>query len=80
MTESKDKKTGFTGCCPPMDFQFPMGGSKEMTEMMKNCCSEEGSFDCSAMMEMFKDEEGSFDVSKVMEMMKEMMGKRDKQR
>ena len=72
MTESKDKKTEFRGCCPGLDFQFPMGKAEEMSDMMKNCCGDGGSFDCSKMMEMFKDEDGSFDVSKMMEMMKAM--------
>ena len=75
MTDSKDTKSDFSGCCPGWDFKFPMGDTEKMSEMMKNCCSEEGSFDCSAMMEMFKDEDGSFDVSKMMELMREIMSK-----
>jgi hypothetical protein len=73
MTQEKDKKGDFTGCCPGEGFRFPMGDTEKLSEMMKDCCSEEGSFNCSAMMDMFKDEDGSFDVSKMMEVMKEMM-------
>jgi hypothetical protein len=69
MTESKDRKTGFNGCCG-WDLKDPTGSGKEMFEMMEKCCSEEGSFDCSKMMEMFKDGDGNFDVGKMMEMMK----------
>jgi hypothetical protein len=75
MTESKDKKTEFTGCCPGWDFQFPMGKAEEMSEMMKNFCGEGGAFDCSAMMEKFRSEDGSIDCSKMMEAMKELMSK-----
>ena len=69
MTQSENRKTGFTGCCG-WDFKGPMGSRKEMMEMMEKCCSEEGSFDCSKMMEMFKDKDDNFDVSRMMEMMK----------
>jgi hypothetical protein len=75
MTESEDRKSKFTDSCPGWDFQFPMGKAEQISEMMKNCCGEGGSFDCSAMMEMFRDEDGSMDCSKMMEVMKEMMSK-----
>ena len=73
MSESKDKKMDFSGCCPGWDIKLPRGKAEEMSEMMKSCCGEGGSFDCSAMMEMFKDEDGSFDVDKMMKVMKQMM-------
>jgi hypothetical protein len=77
MTESREKKTGFSGCCSGSDFKFPMGKTEEMPEMMKDFCGEGSSFDCSAMMEKFRDEEGSIDCGKMMETMKEMMAKED---
>lgn len=75
MTESKNGKTDFTGCCSGPEFKFPMGKAEEMSEMMKNFCVEGGSFDCSAMMEKYRGEDGSIDCSKMMEAMKEMMSK-----
>ena len=75
MTESKEKKTGFTGCCG-WDFEGPMGGGKDLSEMMERWCREEGSFDCSKMMEMFQDEDGSFDVARMMEMFKQVTSKK----
>ena len=73
MSDPKDKKMDFSGCCPGGNFKFPGDMDEEMSEMMKSCCGEGGSFDCSAMMEMFKDEDGSFDVDKVMKVMRQMM-------
>ena len=73
MTESGEKKNDFKGCCPGWDFQFPMNDAEKMSEMMKKCCTEGGSFDCTAMMEMFKDEDGDIDVGRMMKMMKEMI-------
>jgi hypothetical protein len=75
MTDSKDRKTDFTGCCPGWDFQFPMDTTQGMSEMMKNRCTEDSSFDCASMMKMFKDKDGSYNVNKMMEMMKQMMSK-----
>lgn len=73
MTQSRGKKTDFTGCCFESDFKFPMGKAEEMSEIMKNCCTEGGSFDCKSMMEMFKDDDGSFDVSRMMKVMRQIM-------
>ena len=75
MTESKDGKTEFTGCCSGSDFKFPMGKAEEMSDMMKNSCGEKSSFDCSAMIEKFRGEDGTMDCSKMMEAMKEVMAK-----
>jgi len=75
MTESKDRKADFTGCCPGWDFQGPMGDARKMSEMMANCCGEGAEFDCSAMMEKFRGEDGSLDCSKMMDAMREMMSK-----
>jgi len=75
MTQSDDKKTGFTGCCG-WDFKGPMGSGKEMSGMMERFCGEGGSFDCSKMMEAFKDEDGSLDVSRMMEMFNQVTSKK----
>jgi len=75
MTEPREKKTEFSGCCSGWDLQFPMGSENEMSEMMKNFCGEGGSFDCSAMMDKFRGEDGSIDCGKMMEAMKEMTSK-----
>jgi hypothetical protein len=75
MTETKEKRFDFAGCCSGSDFRFPMSQTEMMSKMMARFCGEGGSFDCAAMMEKYRSEDGSIDCAKVMETMKEYIKK-----
>ncbi|UCF31619.1 MAG: hypothetical protein JSV26_04180 [bacterium] len=72
MTDRKEGKSDFSGCCPGADFRMPAGGFERMAEMMEQFRQKNGTFDCTAMMRNFCGEDSEFNPEKMLEMMRKM--------
>ena len=72
MTDKKETKSAFSGCCPGAEFKMPAGGFEKMSEMMDPFRKEDGTFDCESMKQKFCGEEADFNREEMFQMMQKM--------